>query len=430
MTETTVNPTKCLQGAVRAPSSKSYTQRMLIASSLSNGKSVISNPLFSEDTNATIRAVRSLGAEVITKDNRWIVNGSLPLKGNKNPIDCGESGATLRFILPVCALAGKPSILVFAKSLEKRPILPLLESLEDLGAKTEKRNIGSKSAILVHGGGIRGGITSIIGDVSSQFISGLLFACPMASSDTIVNLKSSLESTGYVEMTKEVLENHKISLNISNDYNQFKIKSNQKYVPNDSEVPGDFSSAAFLLSAGAITNSKVTVKNLDAKTLQGDKAILGILEDMGVNLRISSDQVEVDGYSDFLKSLDIDFRDIPDLVPICSVLACYANGISKIHDARRLRYKESDRLLSLYLELRKMGADISLKEDSLIINGSQKLNGAIIDPHNDHRIAMACAVAALGADGKTKILDSNCVNKSYPSFFRDLENLGVDISVK
>ena len=428
MTEITIYPTQDLKGNVFAPSSKSYTQRVLIASLLSNGRSVLRNPLFSEDTAATMRAARSLGAEINVSDNEWIVEGSLPLRGNKKPIDCGESGATLRFILPVCALADESSILTFAKSLEKRPILPLLNSLKDLGVKTERRKIGSGSEIFVNGGGIKGGKTSIVGNVSSQFISGLLFACPKAFSDTIVNLSSPLESTVYVEMTKDVLENHGISISVSDNYKKFEIKSNQKYAPNDSKVPGDFSSAAFLLSSAAITNSKVIVNNLDSETLQGDKAILRILRDMGVNLQIYSDRVEVNGYKDFLKPIDIDARDIPDLVPICSVLACYANGISKIHDAHRLRYKESDRLLSLYLELKKMGADISIDEDSLIVNGSKKLHGALIDPHNDHRIAMACAVAALGAIDKTKILESDCVQKSYPRFFKDLEILGVDVS--
>jgi 3-phosphoshikimate 1-carboxyvinyltransferase len=148
---------------------------------------------------------------------------------------------------------------------------------------------------------------------------------------------------------------------------------------------------------------------------------------MGAKLKIIKDQIILEGHKGFLKPIDIDAREIPDLVPICSVLACYANGISKIHDAHRLRYKESDRLLSLYLELRKMGADISMSENSLTVNGSCGLNGALIDPHNDHRIAMACAVAALGAKGETKIQNSGCVRKSYPRFFEDLKKIGAEI---
>jgi len=425
--ETTVRPTQNLTGTLIAPPSKAYSQRMLISSSLSKGRSIISNPLFSEDTKATLSAVKSLGANVTINDNSWIVDGSLPLTGKSKPIDCGESGATLRFILPVCALAMGSSTLTFAKSLERRPISPLLQSLQDLGVKTENKKNGKKPEILVHGGGINGGKTSIKGDVSSQFISGLMFACPLARLNTVITLKTPLESTGYVKMTREVLENHGVFISIYDKFNQIKIQSNQKYTKHDCKVPGDFSSAAFLLAAAAITNSKITVQNLDYSTLQGDKAILAILDQMGAKLKIIKDQIILEGHKGFLKPIDVDAREIPDLVPICSVLACYANGISKIHDAHRLRYKESDRLLSLYLELRKMGADISMSENSLTVKGSCGLNGALIDPHNDHRIAMACAVAALGAKGETKIQNSECVRKSYPRFFEDLKKIGAEI---
>ena len=427
MIETIIRPTQNLTGTLIAPSSKAYSQRMLISSLLSNGRSIISNPLFSEDTEATLRAVKSLGADVNVADNSWIVDGSLPLIGKSKPIDCGESGATLRFILPVCALAIGSSTLTFAKSLEKRPILPLLKSLKELGVKTEKNKNGKKSEIVVHGGGINGGKTTIKGDVSSQFISGLMFACPLAHLNTIITLKTPLESTGYVNMTREILQNHGVSISISEKFNQLKIQSNQKYTKNDCKVPGDFSSAAFLLASAAITNSKITVKNLDSTTLQGDKAILTILSQMGVKLKILKDQIIIEKRKGFLKPIDVDAREIPDLVPICSVLACYSKGTSKIHDAHRLRYKESDRLLSIYLELRKMGADLSMDEDSLTVKGTCGLNGALIDPHNDHRIAMACAVAALGAEGETKILNSECVRKSYPSFFKDLKKIGAEI---
>ena len=427
MIETIVRPIQHLSGVVSAPPSKAYTQRMLIASALSRGRSIISGPLFSEDTKATCRAVKSLGAEITIKNNFWIVDGSLPIKSNSKPIDCGESGATLRFILPVTGLVRGSSLLTFGKSLEKRPISPLLQSLENLGVKTETKKMKNKSGIFVYGGGIKGGQTSIRGDVSSQFVSGLMFACPLAQSDTIINLITPLESKGYVEMTREILEYHGILFSISDDFNQFYIQSNQSYHKHDHKVPGDFSSAAFLLAAATITNSKVIVQNLDSSTLQGDKSILKILKQMGVSVKVSRDQVEIAGYDDLLKPIDIDARDIPDLVPICAALACFAKGISKIHDANRLRYKESDRLLSLYLELRKMGAHISMDETSLTIQGPCVLNGAIIDPHNDHRIAMACAVAALRATGQTRIQNSECVKKSYPEFFNDLRKIGADI---
>jgi 3-phosphoshikimate 1-carboxyvinyltransferase len=191
------------------------------------------------------------------------------------------------------------------------------------------------------------------------------------------------------------------------------------------EVPGDFSSAAFFLAAAAITFSKIRVRNLDCRTAQGDKAIVDILEEMGAKVKATDAYVEVEGKQ--LNAVDIDAKDIPDLVPVCAVLACYSKGTSRICNAKRLIHKESNRLLTLYVELKKMGADIAVDKDSLTIKGMRALHGAVINPHNDHRIAMACAVAALGASGGTRIQNSECVKKSYPTFFDDLRLLGVEV---
>jgi 3-phosphoshikimate 1-carboxyvinyltransferase len=427
MTDVLIRRTEKLKGEVYAPSSKAYTQRMLIAAALSHGTSKISGPLVSDDTEATLRAVTSLSAKVKAAEDCWTVEGARPLKGAQTPIDCRESGATLRFMIPVAALAPESSVFVLGKSLERRPIEPLLQSLKQLGVEAHSQRLGGKPSIVVQGGGISGGKTTMRGDISSQFISGLMFACPIARADTEIALSAPLESKGYVKMTKAVLAEHDIKVFISEEFDHLRIPSNQTYKPCDHRVPGDFSSAAFLLAAAAITHSEVSVKNLHYGTVQGDKAILGILKQMGVNGKVHKDHVEIDGKGGLLEALDVDARDIPDLVPVCTVLACYAKGTSKIHDAHRLRYKESDRLLSLYLELKKMGAQITMEESSLTVKGPCELHGAMIDPHNDHRIAMACAVAALGASGKTKIQNPECVRKSYPRFFSDLRELGVDV---
>jgi 3-phosphoshikimate 1-carboxyvinyltransferase len=416
-----------LNGEVCAPPSKAYTQRMLITTSLSCGTSKISGPLVSDDTEAALRAVKALGAKVTVAEDCWTVKGAQPLSGARKPIDCGESGATLRFMIPVAALAPESSVFVLGKSLERRPIEPLLQSLKQLGAEAHHQRLGGKASIVVQGGGISGGKTVIRGDISSQFISGLMFACPMARTDTEIILITSLESKGYVKMTYVVLAEHGVKVHISEESNRIHIPSNQVYKPCDHRVPGDFSSAAFLLAAAAITNSEVSVKNLSYETEQGDKAVLGILKQMGVNGKVCPDHVEVESKGSLLKAVNVDAKDIPDLVPVCAVLACYAKGTSKIHDAYRLRYKESDRLLSLYLELKKMGAQIAIDEGSLAVKGPCALHGAVIDPHDDHRIAMACAVAALGASGETRIQNAECVRKSYPMFFDDLRVLGVDV---
>jgi 3-phosphoshikimate 1-carboxyvinyltransferase len=427
MTDVIIRKAERLKGEVYAPPSKAYTQRMLIAAALSHGTSTISGPLVADDTAASLRAVKALGAKVTAAGACWTVEGAQPLKGAQAPIDCGESGATLRFMIPVAALAPEPSVFVFEKSLEKRPIEPLLQSLKQLGAEAAPQRLGGKSSIVVQGSGITGGKTSMRGDVSSQFISGLMFACPMARTDTEITLATPLESKGYVQMTRAVLAEHCVNVSISEEFDHIRIPANQTYKPCSHRVPGDFSSAAFLLAAAAITRSDLTVKNLDYGTVQGDKDVLGILKRMGVNGKVCPDSVEIEGNGDVLEAVNVDARNIPDLVPVCAVLACYAKGTSKIHDAHRLRYKESDRLMSLYLELKKMGVRITMDEDSLTVEGPCVLHGATIDPHNDHRIAMACAVAALGASGETRIQDAECVRKSYPRFFTDLRLLGVDV---
>jgi 3-phosphoshikimate 1-carboxyvinyltransferase len=419
-----VENTDHLEGVVSAPPSKAYTHRMLIAASLSNGTSKIFNPLVSDDTQATLEAVKAFGAETEIHENHWTIHGQETLKTPSRPIDCRESGSTLRFMIPVAALASGPSTFVFGASFEKRPVAPLLRSLNELGVEstTQQKN---GSFVEVRGGGIRGGTTSIRGDISSQFISGLLFACPKAKEDTELVVTTPLESKGYVEMTIEVLVDHGLEGAVNQDLSRLWIPSNQSYSPCDHTVPGDFSSSAFLLAAAAVTSSKVTVKNLTYQTVQGDKAILDILEEMGASVKVGDDSVEVDG--GHLAGVDIDAKDIPDLVPVCAVLACYAEGSSEIYDAQRLRYKESDRLDSICTELKKMGADIVVNDDGLTINGARALHGANIDPHNDHRIAMACAVAALGAVGETNIRNVECINKSYPQFFSDLRVLGANV---
>ncbi|MDX1814132.1 MAG: 3-phosphoshikimate 1-carboxyvinyltransferase, partial [Candidatus Bathyarchaeia archaeon] len=369
--EVTVRNTKHLEGEVLAPPSKAYTHRMVIAASLSNGTSRIHNPLVSDDTQATLEAIKALGATIERSENCWIIQGIKQPQTPSQPIDCRESGSTLRFMIPVAALATGPSTFLFRAIFERRPVAPLLESLKELGVKSVIQHDGS--SVSVSGGGIKGGKTSIRGDVSSQFISGLLFACPKAKTDTEISVTTQLESKGYVEMTLEVLNKHGIKSTMNPDISRLRIPANQYYNPCDHTVPGDFSSAAFLLAAAAVTSSKVTVNRLEYQTSQGDKKIVDILKNMGTSVTIRGNSVEVTGEP--LVGVDVDAKDIPDLVPVCAVLACYAEGRSEIFNAKRLRYKESDRLKSVSSELRKMGADVTIKDDGLTINGGCQLHG-------------------------------------------------------
>ncbi len=427
MVNVTVKPTSKLQGTLTAPGSKSYTQRMLIAAALSEGVGKVLCPLLSEDTEATYRAILALGAKVQKNPDCWTVQGSGELKAASDLIDVGESGATLRFMIPIAALAEGRSAFILSSSLERRPIEPLLNSLKQLGVNAYPKQIGDLPVIIVEGSGIAGGKTSIPGDVSSQFISGLMFACPMAKADTEIQVTTPLESKDYVKMTQEVLRQHHVEVQISDDFRRIHIPGRQTFRQVDCKVPGDFSSAAFLLSAAAITKSNVKINNLSIASAQGDKAILGILKQMGVNGTVCEDSVEIQGTGNPLKAVDIDAKNSPDLVPICAALACYADGQSRIFNAQRLRFKESDRLASVHEELSKMGAEIVMDESSLTIKGPCKLHGATINPHNDHRIAMSCTVAALQASSQTTIENAECVRKSYPSFYTDLANIGAEI---
>jgi len=428
MVKITVMPSGKLHGVLTAPASKSYTQRMLIAAALSEGLGRVIDPLLSEDTLATFRAVSALGVQVEIANNHWSVKGTRNLKTVVDWIDVGESGATLRFMIPIAALAKGCSTFLLSPSLERRPIEPLLSSLKMLNVEAYPKQVDDFQVIVVNGEGvIRGGKTCISGDVSSQFISGLMFACSMAESDTEIQVTTPLESKDYVKMTQEVLAQHKIEVQISEDFRRIYISGGQTFRQVDCKVPGDFSSAAFLLATAAITNSSVKINNLDCKSIQGDRAILDILKQMGVIVKIFDDSVEIHGVDGLLKAVDIDASNIPDLVPICAVLACYASGQSKIFNAQRLKFKESDRLAAICEELTKMGASIIMDESSLTIKGPCKLYGATVKPHNDHRIAMACSVAALKAEGETIIENAECIRKSYPSFYSDLSSLGVEV---
>jgi len=415
-----------LNGSAKAPPSKAYTHRAIIATSLSNGSSKVHNVLICDDTLATINACRILGAEINKlSDNIIRVSGTPKPETPNDVINCGESGSTMRFITPICALANGISVLTGGESLRKRPMGPLIEALNHLGVKCYSARMDGYPPIIVFGGGIKGGKAFIRGDISSQFISGLLFAAPLAEGDVDIVLSTPLESKPYVEITLDIIYKHGIRVDLSE--NMFHVPCRQEYSPHDHFIEGDYSSAAFLLAAASITNSHVRIENLPANTLQGDSAIIKVLSIAGAHIKVGDNFIEVNGAEKPLKPINVEMKDNPDLVPVCAVLACFSNGRSVIRGVRRLRFKESDRVEALLSELGKMGADVAFLDDSLIIYGGRDLHGAEIDPHGDHRIAMACAVLALNAEGKTVIHNAECINKSYPDFVRDMRLLGAEI---
>jgi len=430
MTDLIVEKTEKLSGVVRAPPSKAYTHRALIAASLSEGSSTIKEALICDDTLATVNACSLLGAKIRKVKEGFIVNGASKPITPEDVIHCGDSGSTIRFITPVCALADGISVLTGNEGLRRRPMEPLLEALRHLGVQCYSARGDGHPPIIVFGGGVKGGKASLRGDVSSQFISGLLFSAPKASADTEIIITTQLESKPYVAMTLDVLHKHGIKIEASSDYGRFLVSCGQVYMPFSHVIEGDYSSAAFLLAAASITDSDLKVVNLLRETLQGDRVIVSILKDMGSQLDVGEDYVEMQGAKEGLKGMSIDVRDVPDLAPVCMALASFAEGETVLSGTKRLRFKESDRIASMYSELTKMGAKIMESEYGLIIRRKSRLHGAELDSHNDHRIAMACAVAALRAEGTTVIHGIECVKKSYPDFVKDLRSLGGKVYVK
>jgi len=420
-----IEKTGKLSGWVKVPPSKSYTHRAIIASALSIGLSKVANPLFSDDTLATVEACKSLGVFVEKVKNGFLIEGKEKLKAPEKPINCKLSAATLRFMVAVACLAEGKTILTGENGLLKRPIEPLIQALNQLGGNCKSSN--GFPPVTVYGGNLKGGKTSIVGNVSSQFISGLLFIAPLAKNNVEICLTTPLESKPYVQLTLEILKKHGINIEVLGNHEKYLVEGNQQYKPFNYTVPGDFSSASFLMAAAILTGSNIKIYGLDCLTPnQPDMQILSILKNMGVKIKIKKDFVEIFGGE--ISGIDLDAKDIPDLVPVCVVLACYAKGKTTIKNIRRLRIKESDRVKTIMVELKKMGAKIKKFENMFQIEGLNKLKGATINPHNDHRIAMACTVAALKAEGKTTILNAECVNKSYPNFYKDLQQIGVNLT--
>ena len=335
MTTIIIEETKEVSGVVQAPSSKSYTHRALIASSLADGKSRIDSPLFSDDTIATMNACTSLGAHIEKMGNAVTITGTSKLKSPKLQIDCRDSASTIRFLTPITALAKGITILTGNRSLRKRPIGPLINSLQQLGVNCFSN--GGFPPVTVLNGGIRGGKVSLVGHISSQFLTGLLFACPLAEKNSEIELITQLESKPYVNLTLNVLKKHNIFIRTTNQLTIFQIPKHQKYRIKNHIVPGDLSSTAFLLTAAVITDSCITVRNVFLD--QPDSAIIRILKRMGVIVHFENNAVKILGSR--LHAVEIDASDLPDLVPVCAVLACFSKGVTNIYNATRLRFKES-----------------------------------------------------------------------------------------
>jgi 3-phosphoshikimate 1-carboxyvinyltransferase len=423
MKDITIRPAR-LSGTIQVPPSKSMAHRAVICAFLSEGESRIDNVELSEDIIATCRAAEALGGDIdilesLVPGRKMLVirgNGTVSIK--RKLIHCGESGTTARFIIPVTRLDGGEVIVTGDGKLKERPFGVFYDLFDSQGIRHETQD--GKLPLTLNGE-LKPGSFSMRGDVSSQFISGLLLALPILPGDSVIALTTPLESAGYVDMTMQMQKQFGVRIDFNREENKFHIPGWQKYNPQNHQVEGDWSQAAFWLAAGVLSGP-VAIGGLNPDSLQGDKVIEAFLRQMGASLSWQEGLLVAE--ESRLTGIKMDVSQCPDLVPVLAVLGSIAEGDTEIIHAARLRIKECDRLKAITTELKAMGAKIYEKEDSLFIQGKQRLTGGRAYGWNDHRIVMAAAIAASACEKNTTIEGCQAVSKSYPSFWEHYQGLG------
>lgn len=407
MTDLKLEPVK-LKGSVTVPPSKSLAHRAIICASLAEGRSKIRNIQYSEDILATIAGMRAFGAVIQTEEDTVIIDGiSDYSSGEGRTINCNESGSTLRFLIPLATLFEGKTRFTGQGKLGTRP----LDTYEEIFSKQglHYRPSNTDELDLTVEGSLRPGIYDVRGDVSSQFITGLLFTLPLLEAESEIRMTTPLESEGYVDLTLSMLKTFGINIDFDKEKQVFRVEGNQVYRAQNTTVEGDYSQAAFFLSANALGNS-VEVNGMNPASLQGDREIIAILEQLN------------DGASD---ERTIDGSQCPDIIPVAALVAALSDGRTTFTNLERLRIKESDRLEAVQKELARLGADIEIDGDALLIKGTAILKGnATVWSHKDHRIAMMLAVASTVCEKPIIIRDTECVAKSYPDFWDVFEQLG------
>lgn len=402
-------------GIVNVPPSKSDVHRAIICAAMANGVSRISPVALSNDIKATIGCIKALGADAVLENNVLTVDGTNMYKNKTALLDCGESGSTLRFFIPIAAVGNINATFVGKGKLPQRPIGIFTEALPKAGTvcKTEG------GLPLEIKGQLKSGIFEIPGNVSSQFITGLLLALPILEGDSEIVLTSPLESVGYIAMTIRTMK--QFGVNIQATEKGWHIKGGQTYKSYNYTTDGDWSQAAFFMVLGAI-GGKVTVKGVAKDSTQGDKKCAEILARFGAKITQLDNEVTVEKGE--LKAITIDASQIPDLVPVLSVCAAFAEGTTKIINAERLRIKECDRLKATAELLNNLGGKVKELSDGLEITGVSSLKGGNVNGYNDHRIVMSAAVCAARSDGDITATFAMSINKSYPDFYIDYNSIG------
>jgi 3-phosphoshikimate 1-carboxyvinyltransferase len=422
-----------LKGTIQAPASKSSMQRACAAALVSNTKSIIRNPGHSNDDKAALEILKAVGCAVIMENGELKIDSSrslLNLPFDKHhpaiAINCGESGLGIRMFAPILALSKQEIIINGEGSLLNRPMDFFDEVLPQLGVEIISNN--GKLPLKIKGPLTPKNI-EIDGSLSSQFLTGLLFAYAASNAKDVSIKVKNLKSKPYIDLTLMVMQSFGLRVPENKNYKEFHFGQlstvNRQLSTINYIVEGDWSGGAFLLVAGAIAGN-IAVKGLDENSTQADKKILEALKDCECKLNINRDEITISNSSE-LKAFNFDATDCPDLFPPLVALASYCEGETRIKGVQRLTHKESNRALTLQQEFGKIGVEIILQDDIMIVKGSEKIKGATVNSHHDHRIAMACAVAALKADREMIIEDADAINKSYPDFYEHLKSLGATI---
>jgi len=411
-----------LTGEIAVPGSKSHTIRAVAIATVAKGVSIIRSPLLSGDTLSCLNAAQALGAGIEQNGDIWKITGTGgTFTSPHNTIDMGNSGTSLRIFSGLAAMGDFPVTFDGDASLRARPMGPLLDAFVDLGVTVKSAD---KACPLTLIGPAKGGLATVDG-ASSQFLTSLLIALPLADGDSVVNVVG-LNEKPYVQITLDWLSKENIEIEYSDDMSCFHIKGNQKYIAFDSLIPADFSTAAFPLVGAALTAGAVRIKNLDFSDQQGDKAVFDYLERMGTTIIRNDNDTFVTSLEQ-LSGSEFDLNATPDALPVMAVAGACAKGKTLLMNCPQARIKETDRIKCMTCELRKMGAEIEELDDGMIIHGGNRLTGTEVEGYDDHRIVMALTIAGMVAEGETVINGAEAAAVTYPSFISDFYTLGANI---
>lgn len=430
----TIERTRGLSGSIKAPGSKSYTHRVLVAATL-NGETRITNPSNSEANRAMVRACRALGAKIVEEGNEWIVTGTNgEPKIMEQEIDVGNSGTALRLAIALASLAKHGTVIISGDpSLRSRPTRHLIDALNDMGANIEgSEECKGRAPITIKACGLKGGEVNLDITKSSQYLSSLLLVSTFAEKDVTINIKGKIVSKPYIDMTLENLKDFGVRVNMSG-YRKYNIVAGQKFSGRyEYHIPGDYSQAAFPLAAGCLVGSNITVTGLQEDN-QGDKKIISVLSKMGANVSFNKDHATVAGPA-VLQGIDCDLLDTPDLFPVLSVMGMYAEGKTRLYNMPQIREKETDRIYVMSRELRKCGAVVDTHPDEMTVyHKDVEERHYEFDARGghgvaDHRVAMALSLIGMKS-GPATITGADKISISYPDYFRDMKLIGAQISV-